>query len=78
MKELTIIEIAEKLNISQLAAKMRLYRIGIQPVRLIGHTGIYDPAVIEQIRVVLPIGRPRKVAATDKPVKKNRKGKITG
>jgi hypothetical protein len=75
MNELTIKEIADKLNITQQAAKMRLFRLGVKPVRLIGQTGIYDPAVIEKIRTVLPIGRPRKV---DKPVKKNRKGNITG
>jgi hypothetical protein len=60
MKELTVKEIAEKLGISQANAKMRLYRTGIKPVRLIGQTGIYNPAVIEKIRTVKPVGHPKK------------------
>jgi len=65
MKEITIKEIAEKLGISQTAAKGRLYRLDIQPLRLIGNTGIYDPSVIDKIKNVNPVGRPPK-----KPVKK--------
>jgi len=65
MKELTIREIADKLGISQQAAKARLFRLGIKPDRLIGNTGIYAPSVVEKIRAVNPIGRPKK-----SPVKK--------
>jgi len=65
MKELTIKEIAEKLGVSQTAAKGRLFRLGIKPVRLIGNTGIYEPSVIDKIKKVNPVGRPPK-----KPVKK--------
>ena len=72
MKEITIKEIAEKLGLSQPAAKARLYRLEIKPVRLVGNTGIYDPSVIEKIKEVKPVGRPPKEPAKkkEKPVKK--------
>jgi predicted ArsR family transcriptional regulator len=60
MKEITIKEIAEKLGITQQAAKARLFRLGIKPDRLIGNTGIYNPAVVEKIRTVNSVGRPKK------------------
>ena len=59
MKELTIKEIAEKLGISQVAAKARLFRLSIKPDRLIGNTGIYSPSVIDKIRNVNSVGRPK-------------------
>jgi predicted ArsR family transcriptional regulator len=67
MKELTIKEIAEKLDISQTAAKARLFRLDIKPDKLIGNTGIYDPSVIEKIRNVNSVGRPKAEAKLAKP-----------
>ena len=67
MKELTIKEIADILGISQTAAKGRLFRLGVKPVRLIGNTGIYDPAVVGKIKEVNPIGRPPKKTVRKKP-----------
>jgi precorrin isomerase len=75
MKELTIKEIAEKLGITQTNAKMRLYRKKISPVKVIGQTGIYDPSVIEKIRIVAPVGRPKKAAAPAEKPGKGRKDK---
>jgi predicted ArsR family transcriptional regulator len=60
VEELTIKQIAEQLNVSQMAAKMRLYRFGIKPITYVGMTGLYAPSVVEQIREVPPQGRPRK------------------
>ena len=59
MKELTIKEIAEILGITQVNAKMRLHRKGIEPIKLVGQTGIYDPAVVDKIKKVNPVGRPK-------------------
>jgi predicted ArsR family transcriptional regulator len=75
MKEITIKEIAEKLEITQPAAKARLYRLGIKPDRLIGNTGIYNPSVIEKIRTASPVGRPKKTAEPEqaKTAKKPKK-----
>jgi predicted ArsR family transcriptional regulator len=74
MKELTIKEIAEKLGISQTAAKARLFRLGIKPDKLIGNTGIYSPTVIEKIRNVNSVGRP-KVETKEKKTTTGKKGK---
>jgi predicted ArsR family transcriptional regulator len=60
VEELTIKQIAEKLGLSQTAAKMRLYRLGIKPVIYVGNTGLYAPSTIDQIRESAPPGRPRK------------------
>lgn len=60
VEELTVKQIAEKLELSQTAAKMRLYRLGIKPTIYVGNTGLYDPSVVEQIRESAPPGRPRK------------------
>jgi predicted ArsR family transcriptional regulator len=67
MKDLTIKEIAEKLGISQTAAKARLFRLGIKPDKLIGNTGIYPPSVIEKIRTVNSVGRPKAETKATKP-----------
>jgi predicted ArsR family transcriptional regulator len=74
MKELIIKEIAEKLGISQTAAKARLFRLGIKPDKLIGNTGIYAPTVIEKIRNVNSIGRPKAETKGKKPTT-GKKGK---
>jgi predicted ArsR family transcriptional regulator len=60
VEELTIKQIAQKLELSQTAAKMRLYRLGIKPTIYVGNTGLYEPTVIDQIRESAPPGRPRK------------------
>jgi predicted ArsR family transcriptional regulator len=67
MKELTIKEIAKILGISQTAAKARIFRLGIKPDKLIGNTGIYSPSVVEKIRDVNSVGRPKAEAKMVKP-----------
>jgi hypothetical protein len=54
---LTIPEIANELGISYLTAKQRLLRAEIKPT---AKDAIYPRSVIEEIRVVKPIGRPKK------------------
>lgn len=60
--ELTLTEIAEHLGISKDAARARLKRLGVQPVRHIGGgpMGLYAEDSIERIREVLGRGRPKK------------------
>jgi predicted ArsR family transcriptional regulator len=60
MDELTVREIAEKLGINPGAAKIRLQRQGIKPIKIVGQTAVYDPAVVEAIRNVPGKGRPPK------------------
>ena len=78
VKELTVLEIAEKLGINFVTVKSRIRLLGIQPVRKVGRTNIYDPSVVEQIRNPNSVGRPKK-AASPEPVKpaasKNKKAK---
>jgi hypothetical protein len=72
MQGYTITEIAKILGITYLAAKQRLLRIGIKPIT---KEAVYEESALEAIRVVAPVGRPRKAVPTEKPVKKNRKSK---
>jgi len=60
--ELTLAEIAQKLGISTDAARARLKRAGVQPVRFIGGgpMGLYNQDAIEKIREVRGRGRPKK------------------
>ena len=61
---MTIKQIAAQLELSQTAAKMRLYRLGIKPTIYVGNTGLYDPEVVDRIRESAPPGRPRKKPAS--------------
>jgi hypothetical protein len=68
MKGMTIDEIAETLKITPKTAHKRLERAGIKPI---SYKALYDPAVIEAIKVVDKGGRPPKAKpeAADKPKK---------
>jgi predicted transcriptional regulator len=72
MKGMTIDEIAEALNITPKTAHKRLERAGIKPV---SYKALYDPSVVEVIKVVDKGGRPPKAKPeapdkADKPAKK--------
>lgn len=54
---MTIPEIAKELGLSYLTAKQRLLRADIKPV---AKDAIYPRSVLDAIRVVKPIGRPKK------------------
>jgi len=60
MEGLTVNEIGSALGIHPKAAKMRLRARGLKPVAYAGPTAIYDPAVVDLVRVVSKGGRPRK------------------
>ena len=62
MNELTVKEIAEKLKLPFETVKSRLRLAGIAPARKVGKTNIYNPDVVEQIKVFSPVGRPKKAA----------------
>jgi predicted ArsR family transcriptional regulator len=64
MKGMTIDEIAEALKISPKTAHKRLERAGIKPV---SYKALYDPSVVENIRVVDKGGRPKKAKPEPKP-----------
>ena len=63
MEGMTIDEIAQTLNISVKAAHKRLRRSGLKPI---SYKAVYDPNVIEIIKVVDKGGRPKK-NKDDKP-----------
>jgi hypothetical protein len=78
MNELTVKEIADRLNRPFETVKVQLRAAGISPIRKVGKTNIYDPSVVEAIRNVPGKGRPKKPEAetkTTKPVKKPAKPK---
>ena len=56
-KYLTITEMAERLDISYLAAKQRLLRAGIKPIAT---DTLYEAVALESIRNVPGKGRPKK------------------
>jgi predicted transcriptional regulator len=60
MKGITIDEIAKELSITPQTAHKRLGRAGIKPV---SYKALYDPSVVESIRVVDKGGRPPKQPA---------------
>ena len=57
MEGIPISEIAKRLNIKPLAAKLRLYRRDIHPIGYIGPTGLYNEDVVELIREDIPRGK---------------------
>ena len=69
MNGLTIREIAEKLKIEPKAVTARLLSAGIQPKQKAGRTNIYDPSVVDKIRIVPGKGRPKKQAEAKIPAK---------
>jgi len=69
---LTIIEMAEKLEITYITAKQRLLRAGIKPI---AKDAIYEKSVLEVIRNVPSKGRPKKAAEPVKPEAKTKKAK---
>jgi hypothetical protein len=66
--ELTVSEISKALNLKPVTVKKRLQKKGIKPVRYVGITAIYEPAVLELIREVPSRGRPPK-AKPEAPAK---------
>ena len=75
MDELTVKEIAERLKIPMDTAKSRLRLAGIEPVRKVGRTNIYNPRVVDQIRTFNPVGRPKKQPEPNPAGAKKAKGK---
>jgi hypothetical protein len=74
MKGMTIDEIADALKITPKTAHKRLERAGIKPV---SYKALYDPSVVEAIKVVSTGGRPPKAKpeepASKKPAKPAKK-----
>jgi predicted RNA polymerase sigma factor len=70
MQGLTITEIAKKLGISYNTAKQRLFRAGVKPIT---KEALYEESALEKVRVVAPVGWPRKAVPTEKPVRKRKK-----
>jgi hypothetical protein len=54
--------------------KRQLQAKGIKPVEYHGPTGMYEHSAMEEIRIVPPVGRPKK-AAPVKPAKPKKKEK---
>jgi predicted ArsR family transcriptional regulator len=71
MKGMTIDEIAEALNITPKTAHKRLERAGLKPV---SYKALYDPSVVETIRVVDKGGRPPKTSGVSGKAKKKQNG----
>jgi predicted transcriptional regulator len=71
MKGMTIDEIAEALKITPKTAHKRLERAGLKPV---SYKALYDPSVIDVIKVVDKGGRPPK-AKHGEPAKVPKKNK---
>jgi hypothetical protein len=65
MEGMTIDEIAGALKITPKTAHKRLERAGIKPI---SYKALYDPSVIEAIKIVDKGGRPRK-AKLETPAK---------
>ena len=67
---MTIDEIAEKLEIPWKTAHKRIEKLGIKPL---SYKALYDPSVVDKIREVAPVGRPKKAAEPEKPAAKSKK-----
>jgi IS30 family transposase len=73
---ITIALIAKELNRQPDTVKRQLQSKGIKPVEYHGPTGMYNISVIEEIRIVPPVGRPKKDTKPEskaKPTKKTKK-----
>jgi len=73
MKELTVKEIADILEIPSKTVTSRIRLLGIKEVRKVGKTNIYDPNVVQQIKNPNPVGHPKKAAEPVKPAKSKSK-----
>ena len=73
MDGLTVKEIAERLGITSDTAKKRLQKHKLTPKEYAGPTALYDPSVVDKIRKVAPVGRPKKAAEPAKPKSKKAK-----
>jgi predicted ArsR family transcriptional regulator len=78
MEGITVLEIAQKLGISSDAARKRLNRLGVEPLRYIGSAAIYREAALEAIKDRGARGRPKagektKTAPKTKPKKTAKK-----
>lgn len=69
--------IAAELNREPDTVKKQLQTKGIKPVEYFGPTGMYNRSVIEDIRIIPPVGRPKKTTETsaEKPKAKPKKTK---
>jgi len=66
---MTVKELSENLGLLPVTVKKRLQKHNLKPVRYVGITAIYDPSVIDIIKVSKKAGRPRKTPV-EKPKKK--------
>jgi hypothetical protein len=57
MELLAISEIAEQLGITPAAAKQRIYKRNIKPIKYFGKAAAYQKEVVDQIKDYLPTGR---------------------
>jgi predicted ArsR family transcriptional regulator len=67
MEGITVVEIAQRLNISSDAVRKRLNRLGVKPIRYIGSAAIYREIDIKTIQDHGNRGRPK--AASETPPK---------
>ena len=70
MEGFTVKEIAEKLGITPDAAKKRLQKHGIKPIKYAGPTAMYEETAVEKIKVSAPVGRPPKAKQPENKSKK--------
>ena len=57
---MTVKELSEELGLLPITVKKRLQLHGLKPARYVGITAIYDPSVLDIIRVSNRPGRPKK------------------
>jgi hypothetical protein len=60
VEELTVMEIAKRINVLPDTVRKRITRRQIEPLRRVGPIPVYSPDVIELVKEDLPRGRPRK------------------
>ncbi|MDR0473430.1 MAG: hypothetical protein LBH43_07150 [Treponema sp.] len=70
---MTIAEMATELKRNPGAVKMQLIRKKIKPKGYAGPTAIYDPSVLDTIREIAPVGRPKKNPETETSKGRNNK-----
>jgi len=75
MDGLSVFDMAQRLNTSTAAVKMRLSRKGIEPYRYIGTAGIYTENDFEAIKETNKRGPKRKKPESNKTAKKTPKQK---
>jgi len=72
---ITIALIAKELDRLPDTVKRQLQAKGIKPVEYHGPTGMYERSVIEEIRTVPSVGRPKKTAPEEPKTSKPKKTK---